>query len=400
MKILQVNNVYGEKSTGKLAMELHRGLLEAGSESLVVFGRGSGKEEPGVIRLCPEWYGKLNAALARFTGIPYGGCLLSTSRLQRIIRSEKPDVVHLQCINGNFVNIYRLIGWLKNKRIPTVVSLHAEFMYTANCGHAFDCDQWKTGCRKCPDRKKATKSWFFDRTGASWKKMQAAFSGFEEACVICPVSPWTESRARESEILKDFPFVTVLNGVNTDVFHRIEDCPREKDPVVLNVTAWFSDAKDHPKGGWYIKELAKRLPQVQFLAAGPGERPEDCPPNLQLLGMISDQRELARLYSQADLSVVVSSRETFSMPCAESLCCGTPVVGFRAGAPEGIALAQYSTFVPFGDLERLETVIRDWLEKHPDREGIAAEGARAYSAGTMIRNFSEVYRRLLCKQRR
>jgi hypothetical protein len=128
VKILQVNNVYGEKSTGKITQELHHGLLDRGQDSIVVFGRGKNTNDPGVIRLCPDWYGKLNSLVSRITGLPYGGCVWSTWRLQRIIRREKPDVVHLQCINGNFVNIYRLIAWLKKKKIKTVVGLHAEFM--------------------------------------------------------------------------------------------------------------------------------------------------------------------------------------------------------------------------------------------------------------------------------
>lgn len=395
VKILQVNNVYGEKSTGKLTMELHNGLLRAGHESLVVFGRGSGKAEKGVIRLCPEWYGKANALLSRITGLCYGGCLLSTARLTGIIRREKPDVVHLQCINGNFVNIYRLIRWLKKHKIKTVVSLHAEFMYTANCGHAFSCDQWKQGCKKCPDKKRATKSWFFDATPRSWKRMKAAFEGFEEDCVICPVSSWTEGRAQQSDILKDFSFTTVWNGVNTDVFYWDDQADAKETPAILHVTAQFSADKEHPKGGWYLLELAKRMPEVTFQVAGPAAEEADQVENVRLLGTISNQVQLAQLYKDATLSVLVSRRETFSMPCAESLCCGTPVVGFEAGAPEGIALPEYSGFVPFGDLDQLESLVRKWLGKTPDRGAIASAGAKAYSVETMIRNFTEVYGRLL-----
>lgn len=394
MKILQVNNVYGEKSTGKITKELHEGLLKAGHESLVVYGRGTGEKGTGVIRLCPDWYGKVNSLLSRFTGLRYGGCFLSTWHLQRIILREKPDVVHLQCINGNFVNIYRLIGWLKDRKIKTVVSLHAEFMYTANCGHAFDCDQWIRGCSRCPDRKKAVKSLFFDRTAVSWKKMQKAFSGFEGDCAIVPVSPWTEKRAGQSDILKNFSFQTVYNGVNTSVFY-----PKEKKvlkPVVLSVTAHFSQAPDHPKGGWYLVRLAERMPETEFLVAGSAEVDGVFPENLQLLGEMKDQKKLADLYRQAAVSVIVSKRETFSMPCAESLCCGTPVVGFEAGAPEQIAIPEYSTFVEFGDLDGLECAIRHWLQEDETvPQAIGQSASAVYSADTMICKFMDVYRGML-----
>lgn len=396
MKILQVNNVYGEKSTGKLTKAIHDGLRAAGYESTVVYGRGRDTEEDGVIRLCPDWYGKINNMLSRITGMPYGGCLLSTMRLKRIIKQENPDVVHLQCINGYFVNIYRLIRWLKEQKIKTVVSLHAEFMYTANCGHAYECDQWKQGCQKCPDKKKAVKSLFFDNTGRSWRAMKKAFDGFEENCVICPVSPWTEMRARQSDILKNFRFQTVYNGVDSDIFYGEPEAAGARENAVLHVTAHFSNEREHPKGGWYLTELARRIPDVTFLVAGRADGGLELPENLKLLGVISDQRELAKLYRKVKLSVLVSRRETFSMPCAESLCCGTPVIGFKAGAPEQIALASYSEFVDFGDLDSLEDTTRRWIKRDDmDDAAIAAEAKKTYSAESMIRSFGEIYREML-----
>ena len=391
MKVLQVNNVYADKSTGKITKVIHDGLLADGWESVVVYGRGRTVKEPGVIRLCPNWYGKFNNLLSRVTGIPFGGCLLSTWRLMGIIRREKPDVVHLQCINGYFVNIYRLIQWLKKNRIKTVVSLHAEFMYTANCGHAFDCEQWKQGCKKCADPQKAVKSWFFDRTGDSWRRMKKAFAGFEKDCVICPVSPWTEERARMGDIMKDFSFRTVYNGIDEkNTFRRTEDQVPEQ--AVLQVTAHFNTDKDHPKGGYYVAELAKRMPDVTFYVAGRADGQLQLPENVKLLGHLQDQQTLAQWYRRVKLTLLTSKRETFSMPCAESICCGTPVVGFKAGAPEQIAMAQYSQFAEFGDLDELEQAVRHWLSREDvDRDALAAKAALVYGAEAMVRNFERVY---------
>lgn len=396
MKILQVNNVYAEKSTGKITQDLHHGLLKAGHESLVAYGRGKGAEEPGVIRLCPDWYGKVNSLLARITGLTYGGCLLSTWRLQRLILREKPDVVHLQCINEHFVNIYRLITWLKKRKIKTVISLHAEFLYTANCGYAFECEQWQDGCKKCPNKYKAVKSWLFDRTGVSWRKMQQAFDGFEKDCIICPVSPWTEKRARCADILKAQRFQTVYNGINTkDVFYYDSSVEKEKN-TILNVTSWFCNDKQNIKGGWYLIELAKRMPDVTFYVAGKAESSLRLPKNVTLLGEIYDQAELAKWYRKVRLSIIVSRKETFSMPCAESLCCGTPMVGFRAGAPEQVSLPEYSDFAEHGNLDQLEQIIRDWLKRQDlDAGEIAQKAHETYSMDTMVESFTDIYRSML-----
>lgn len=105
MKVLQVNCVYRTGSTGKITYDLHKNLLDVGIESVVCYGRGSRVKEPGVYKICPEWYSKLNNAWSRVTGIMYGGCFFSTNRLIQIIRKEQPDIVHLQCINGYFVDI-------------------------------------------------------------------------------------------------------------------------------------------------------------------------------------------------------------------------------------------------------------------------------------------------------
>ena len=84
------------------------------------------------------------------------------------------------------------------------------------------------------------------------------------------------------------------------------------------------------------------------------------------------------------------------MPCAESLCCGTPVVGFRAGAPEQIALPKYSDFAEFGDVDALEQTLRSWLARQDlNPAEVAKDAFEAYSAQTMVHTYIDVYRRLL-----
>jgi len=170
-----------------------------------------------------------------------------------------------------------------------------------------------------------------------------------------------------------------------------------QENTVFHVTAHFSGRKGHPKGGWYVLELAKRMPDVTFYVAGKTEKIAYLPENVHLLGEITDRAQLADHYRRAKLTVLTSRRETFSMPCAESLCCGTPVVGFRAGGPEGIALADYSEFVEFGNLDALETAVRRWLQEKPDREATAKEAGMAYGSVAMVEAFLEVYRGLLWK---
>lgn len=401
MKVLQVNCVYKTGSTGKITADLHNAFKKNDIESVVCYGRGKRVNEPNVYKTCGELYSKLNNLLSRFTGIMYGGCFFSTNRLISIIKKEKPDIVHLQCINGYFVNIYRIVNWLKKNNIKTVLTLHAEFMFTANCGHSFDCEGWKTGCGKCPKFKAETKSLFFDGTARSFKKMQKAFEGFKnENLIVASVSPWLMERAKQSPILAGKQHTVVMNGLDTGVFY-----PREggavkselgiaDEKIIFHVTPNFNNDPDYIKGGYYIIKLAEMLKgeNVKIIAAGSYPENLKVPDNILLLGKVSDQNRLAELYSMADITVIASKRETFSMVCAESLCCGTPVAGFKAGGPEAISLDKCSRFVDYGDLKSLYTAVNDLLREARNGEKISKDASAAYGSRVMSENYINIYR--------
>ena len=398
MKVMQINCVYNKGSTGKIMCDIHNGLLENGIESVICYGRGAGTTDKNVYKTCSELYAKLNNLLSRITGLMYGGCFFSTNKLISIIKKEKPDVVHLHCINGYFVNIYRLVSWLKKSKIKTVLTLHAEFMHTANCGHALDCDKWKTGCGSCPRLKQETKSWLFDGTHKSFVKMQRAFEDFENLTVVS-VSPWLMERAEQSPILKGKKHTVVLNGLNTDIF-KIYDTSElrkkhginEDEKVVFHATPAFSDDKNHFKGGYYVLELAKAFTNVKFLIAGPFKIEGAIPENVILLGNVNNQVELAKYYSMADLTVITSKKETFSMILAESMACGTPVAGFFAGGPETITINDYSLFAEYGNIERLKEATEKILNQSFNREQISAEAKEKYCKQNMLNNYLEVYK--------
>ena len=402
MKILQVNCVYGDGSTGKIVRDLHQQLQRNGYDSVVCYGRGVRSQEPDTYKTCTEFFGKANNLISRLIGLMYGGCFFATNRLIHRIKTEKPDVVHLQCINGYFVNIYRLVQWLKQNRIKTVLTLHAEFMHTANCGHALDCEKWKTGCGNCPRLREATLSCGIDATARSHQKMKAAFDGFEEDLTVVSVSPWLEARAKQSPILADKHHCTVLNGVDTEVFCPVDTEELRKkhglqdEKIIFHATSSFVNDPQHLKGGYYILRLAERLAKepVKIIVAGNYDADMQVSENVILLGNITDQKLLARYYALADVTVLTSRKETFSMTTAESLCCGTPVVGFEAGAPEKIAIAEFSRFCPWSNLDELEKNVRAMLRETPDRIRIAEAAAQKYAKKTMCQSYMEIYNAL------
>ncbi|MBQ3134218.1 MAG: glycosyltransferase [Oscillospiraceae bacterium] len=403
-KIMHINCAVGG-STGKIIGDIADHASEQGWETLLCapcapgtnrnirYFRTSFPGEQGLYRRLNYLY-----------GFQYGFAPVSTARIKRLIGKEKPDLVHVHCTNGFTVNVYSLLQLLKKRQIPTVITNHAEFFYTGGCPHAYDCDRWQTGCGGCPQVYSATGGKLGrDNTAAAWRRMKKAMSGFRYV-VMTSVSPWVQQRASRSPVVAELPQCVVTNGVNTDTFAFRERLPlREKyavangTKVVFHPTASFTAAEQDPKGGRFVLELARRLADENVLVLVAGKHPQDLavPGNMVLLGRISDQKELAEYYALADVTVVTGKRETFNMPVAESLCCGTPVVGFEAGGPESIALEEYSRFVPYGDVDGLTQEVRRLLRQEHNKEEIAELGRKKYDATGMAKGYLDVYRQLL-----
>ena len=397
MRLLQINCVFAVGSTGKIVYAIHEYAKTKGDEPFAIYGTGKKSTEPNVFRATPWVVRKVQSFRSRITGYAYGGCIWGTANAIRIIDKVKPDIVHVHCMNAYIVNIYRILEHLKKNHIPTVLTNHAEFMYTGGCIYAVDCNKWITGCHNCDKiNKEHPISYFFDRTPREWELMREASQGFDKM-VVCCVSDWVRDRASQSLFYKQYPVVTVLNGLDTDVFHytNAEDIKAKlnlKGKVVVHVTA---DLYRPIKGGQHVLEMAKRFPDVNFVILGSEAKDDTAPRNCRFMGMINDQNLLAQYYSMGDVCLLTSVRETYSMVCAESLCCGTVVVGFMSGGPETISLPEYSCFVEQGNDDKLEFALRKMLDNTYDKKAISEVAMKTYGQDTMCKNYYEVYRELL-----
>ena len=116
MKVLQVNVTYNKGSTGKIVYDIHTE-LKKNTESVVCYGRGKRITDSSTYKISNEMFSKINALYTYFTGYRYNGSNIATKKLKSIIEFEKPDIVHLHCLNGYFVNIYKILDFLKKSGI-------------------------------------------------------------------------------------------------------------------------------------------------------------------------------------------------------------------------------------------------------------------------------------------
>ena len=172
--------------------------------------------------------------------------------------------------------------------------------------------------------------------------------------------------------------------------------PRDGRPFCL---LWVGNASRR-KGADLLPSLARRLAGVAEIRCTGGLRgdtlPADRPPNLSLLGRLSDEA-LLHEYRQCDALLSLSRYEGFGYTALEAMACGRPVVGFRAG---GFAdVVQHGVTGLLSQVDDLDALAADVRSLDGDRLRSAAmgEAGRAYAVaqdGNASR-YVALYERLL-----
>ena len=366
LRLLQINCVYGEGSTGRIVADIQGYCRCHGIPSLSLFGRGGfTRNENDVVKVSSETEAKVHSVLSRCTGLDFAYSPLATNEIIKRLEDFVPTVVHLHCLNGHFVNVYRLLDYLKRNKIKTILTLHAELMYTAGCEHAYDCMKWTSECCDCQRIRGAITHWFRDDAKKAFNLMQKAFTEFDNLTIV-GVSEWLTDRARQSGIFRHCTpmFTTVHNGCDLSEFKDLHLPASTRNPVILHVTPDFR----HPlKGGKYVLELSRLHPEWQFIIVGyNGDDSIQVPENVRIFPKTHSKKELASLF------------------------CGTPVVGFKAGGPESVFNGDFASFVKYGDLKALSEAVQKMLNSaiEIDTEYIASR----FSSSQMAENYMEIYK--------
>lgn len=403
MRVLLIDVNYKYSSTGKIVHDLAHELIKSGHKARVLFGRGEPVNNDVALRIAPIWEVYFHALMTRLTGLVGVFSYFATRRMINEIKRFKPDVIHLHELHGYYVNYSKVVRFLKSSNIPVVWTFHCEFAYTGKCGYAYDCEKWKSECSSCPQIKEYPSSLHFDFTRYMFNEKRKDFDGFNNLTIVTP-SNWLAQRVRQS-FLTDFDVRVVYNGVDTDsIFlpknadHLVEKYGLHGKRIVLAVAPNLMDER---KGGRWVLELASNYKSdVFFILIGVSEAVSNCPVNVICLPRTKNQNELAEFYSLADVFLLTSQKETFSLVTAESLSCGLPVVGFDSGAPAEVAPAGYGLFSAYGDLitlkRNLDAFFRDDV-KFKSREECRSFAVENYSNRAMVDAYFCVYSEVLAK---
>lgn len=368
MRIVQING--GAKgSTGKIMMGIADVARTQGHEVMCASPITSTNRDAGAncgyYRIGTYNSRRVNVALARITG--FNGCFawFETYKLLKKIDEFKPDIIHLHNLHDSYINLPMLFSYIKKHNVPTVWTLHDCWSFTGQCPYftIAKCDRWKAGCHNCPQYKEYPAS-LYDNTKKMWQLKKKWFTGVKNMTIVTP-SEWLAGLAKES-YLKEYPIQVINNGIDLDVFKPTHSNFREQYgiPGDKYIVLGVSFAWGYRKGLDCFAEMAEKLgDKYQIVLVGTdGEIDKNLPKNIISIHRTQNQKELAEIYSTADVFAMPTREENYPTVNMEAIACGTPVVTFDTGGSPEMLNEKVGRVVPVDDVNKMMSEIRKICE--------------------------------------
>ena len=360
MKILIINSVCGIGSTGRISTDLAEILEKEGHECKVAYGRGFVPENcrKYAVRIGNDLNIKIDGLKTRLFDNAGFNSKAVTKKFLKWVREYNPDLIHLHNIHGYYINIEMLFKFLKELGKPVVWTLHDCWAFTGHCSHYTEagCYKWQTECSgKCIRKKAYPKSMFISRAKRNFIKKKALFTSLEKLSFITP-SEWLAEEARAS-FLGKYEVKAIPNGVDLDIFKPTKSNFREKyglenKKIILGVaTAW-----SNKKGANIFADLSGILGEEYkvVLVGMTKEQAEKMPKEVLVIPRTNNVKELAEIYTAADVFLNLGKEETMGLTTVEAMACGTPAItSNRTAVPE---VVDEKSGIVLEDLE-IETVI-------------------------------------------
>ncbi len=280
----------------------------------------------------------------------------------RAARELKPragefDLVHdNQCLGYGILKI--------EEKIPTIVTLH----------HPITKDrELEMSHAKTFPRKMSVGRWY------SFVKMQGKVASKMPRIVVVSQNSIDDIHTDMGVSIDRMRLVPV--GVDPDLFKPLDHVTRRPGRLITTASADVA-----LKGLSYLLEAMAKLRterDVTLTIIGkprPGHSMDlidsyGLAPHIEFVSGVSDER-IVELYAEAEMAVVPSLYEGFSLPAIEAMCTGTPLVATDGGALPEVTGADGETVLqcPAGDKDALAATIARGLDDPELRARIGAAG--------------------------
>ena len=318
-----------------------------------------------------------------------------------------PDILHFHNLHGGYFDL----GILPDltSQIPTVLTLHDEWIYTGHCAYTLGCSRWEIGCGSCPDltisppiRRDATKQ--------NWQRKAAVYA---KSCLyLVAPSSWLMNRALKSSVFKGvLDWKVIPNGVDISVFHPAPKSAARQE-LGLPPNAWISlfvgfntrsnRFKDYRTIESAITQASAQSRRPHYLVCV-GEAGKEQRRDLGVIRFVdyeSDRNKLARYYQSADVYLQASHADNFPTTILEAMACETPVVATRVGGiPEQIEDGTTGFLVPAQDPGAMAERIMQLQDDEPRRKAMSVKASQRvrkhFSLERMVDGYLDWYKEIL-----
>ncbi len=363
MKYLFINAVCGTGSTGRICTDLAVKLEKEGHTVKIAYGRHGfvpEQHQKYAVRIGTDLDVKLHAVGTRLTDCHGFFSKGATKEFLRWAEKYDPDVLWLHNIHGYYINIELLFAWIKSRpQMQVKWTLHDCWAFTGHCAY-FDmvgCEKWKDHCERCPQKNSYPESLLLDNCKKNFERKKDAFTGVSNMTLITP-SKWLANLTRQS-FLKEYPVEVHYNTIDTGVFKPTEgtfrkDRSLENKKIVLGVASTWEARKGLDD---FIKLQGLLDESYAIVLVGLAEKQiARLPEGILGISRTNNARELAEIYTAADVFVNPTYEDNYPTVNLEAIACGTPVVTYNTGgSPE--SAAENGVVVAVGDVPGLKKAI-------------------------------------------
>ena len=377
LKVVQLQ--YSNKSAGSSGLRLHYAFLEQGIDSSILsfkfdtiidnkikyLGRKS--------KIIAGIDDKLQSYLTRKNIKQYGlfSFPLMGTNVSGIEEIKNADIIYLHWTLMGFLSISNIEQLSKLKK-PVIIIMHDMWYITGGCHYSFDCEKYVLGCHNCqifPGNKKN------DLSTKGFNKKLKLYSKYDNFYFVSP-SRWLYDCAKKSLLIKDKPVFYIPNAIDDKLFKPFGN---DIAKYILNidpnetVIAFGAVSVSSPYKGWpYLQKALEILYQdkvlknasVLIFGSGYNKQISDAIPfKTRFMGYLRDEYSVIVAYNAANVFVVPSLADNQPTTIMESMCCGTPVVGFHVGGiPDMISHKENGYLAKYKDSEDLANGIKFCIE--------------------------------------
>jgi len=393
LRILELTTNISIGSVARIVKDMYSIIENSGNECVIAYGRGECSNQYKSIKIGNKLDTYCHALMSRLTDRTGFYSKLVTKKFLKKVDNFRPDIIHIHCLHGYYINIPLLVEYINRNKIPVIWTFHDCWAFTGHCAY-FDscgCDKWKKKCYECEQLKSYPSSYFMDNSTDNYQRKKKLFTSINNLKIVTP-SEWLERVIKES-FLSVVPVQTINNGIDIEIFKFTNSNLREKyqlnnKKIVLGVASDWTERK----GLNDFCEISDRLgDDYQVILVGiTEEKLGDYKKNIISINRTSNVRELAEWYSVADVFVNPTIEDNYPSVNLEAIACGTPVVTYDTGGCAECLKFGHGKLIKKGNVEDMVSAIKDICRNEKNDTLSKSNISKEYCFNQYINLFNEV----------